>query len=43
MDKGRFAFVIALAILFLVAVITIFFRDTRRCYDNLCDKKLDLF
>ena len=43
MDSGRFAFILVLSVLFAVAVITIFFRDTSKCYDNLCDKKLDLY
>jgi membrane associated rhomboid family serine protease len=43
MDKGRFAFVIILAVLFASSVITIFFRDTRKVYDSPCDRTLDLF
>jgi rhomboid protease GluP len=43
MDRGRFAFVLILSVLFAIAAITIFFRDTSRCYDNLCDIKFDLY
>ena len=36
MRIGRFAFVVIYGILLAVAIITIFFRNTHRCYANLC-------
>lgn len=36
MRYGRFAFIAIYAILLVIAVITLFFRNTKRCYANLC-------
>ena len=43
MDKGRFLFIIIVAVCFAIAVVTLFLRNTKLCYDNICDMRLDYF
>lgn len=41
MDLGKFAFPAIYVILAFIALITLALRNTKRCYDNLCDESLD--
>lgn len=43
MNFGRFLFIGVYAALFVFAAFVLFFRNTKRCYDNICDMRLDFF
>ena len=41
MDLAKFAFPAIYVILAFIAIVTIIMRNTRRCWDNICDEGLD--
>jgi hypothetical protein len=43
MKFARFAFLVVIVVLFVIAFVAIFFRKTHLCYENVCRQRLDYF